>query len=228
MDYIHSYRFPYIVEKYASTVYRIIDIDFAEQMSEKSNQESLTIEEKDPFTNGFLKEEVRSTIIEIISKMSAKNKKSMCAVFDTKDCVYLEPDGSIKKSDNPPSGGIDMFDTFSPPVRVLDGLEQCKKCGYFNGNCIQSETEWEVTCCCSTNTCSRCKMPIYKYKIGSNMFDLQNGQCWRIPVFCAWGHTCPDGIKSQLPNSFLIPTSGKSEKEMIQSLHSALNRKSNP
>ena len=88
--------------------------------------------------------------------------------------------------------------------KVPAGLTRCPNCGHFKGECLQDGKPWIITCCCSLNICDRCKTPVYKYKIGTNFYDEFDGRCWRVPIHHAWAHRCPDGVRGQLKNSFLI------------------------
>ena len=61
-----------------------------------------------------------------------------------------------------------------------------------------------ILAACNPNICRRCNTPVHKYRIISNIYDQKTGKCWHVPIFCAWGHRCPDGVKGQLRNSRLI------------------------
>lgn len=87
---------------------------------------------------------------------------------------------------------------------VPAGLKKCHKCGHYKGKCMQDGERWTISCCCNLQICQRCKEPVYKYRIGSNIYEENGGRCWHVPIYCAWGHRCPDGVKGQLKNSFLI------------------------
>jgi len=99
---------------------------------------------------------------------------------------------------------IFMEEAKSAKPKVPAGLKRCHKCGHFKGKCIQDGKPWSISCCCNLNICERCKTPVYEYKICSSIYDERDGRCWHIPIMCAWGHKCPDGVSGQLGNSFLI------------------------
>lgn len=94
-------------------------------------------------------------------------------------------------------------------VQVPAGLKKCKTCGYYKGITQGNNGDRDVSCACHKQICKRCGEKVYDFPIGSTVFDEQRGLL-HIPVFCAWGHTCPDGVKGQLENSFLInPRTGE-------------------
>ena len=45
-------------------------------------------------------------LIEVVRSRSSSLNRRMCLVLGSEDCWYLEPDGSMKWSDDPPSGGV--------------------------------------------------------------------------------------------------------------------------
>jgi hypothetical protein len=203
MEFLHSYRFPYVVERVMGTLYRITHVRFVTEIP-KTPDGDIVIEEKSPFRNGFLKDDVKTTLVKIIEAECRRAKKRMCVVFDVQECVYCEPDGSMKESKDPPSGGVDAYGTFDPPPKILKGLVACEKCGHFKGDCRYQGKPWKISCCCDVNICQKCNGPVYKYGIKTNIFDPANGGCWIIPISSAWGHRCPNGELGQLENSILI------------------------
>jgi hypothetical protein len=186
------------------TVYRVTHVRFVEKMPNAPDRKNIIIEEKQPERNGFLRDEVKKSLIKLISAECQRANKSMVVVFDVKECVYCEPDGTTLESTNPPSGGIDLFGTFDQIPTVPDGLTQCEKCGHFKGDCQWNGQSWKISCVCNRQICHKCHEPVNKYQIASKIFEPTDGRCWHIPIFCAWGHTCPNGEKGQLENSFLI------------------------
>jgi len=94
-------------------------------------------------------------------------------------------------------------------VKVPAGLKKCKKCGYYKGITQDHRGDRKVDCACHKQICDRCGEKVYEFPIGSTIFDEKRGLL-HVPVFCAWGHKCPDGVNGQLKNSFLIaPRTGK-------------------
>ncbi len=205
----HSYRFPYIVERIAPAVYRVQHIRFVDDISGSEKKGELLIEEKSPSANGFIKESVKETILKIVLDWSKRVNRRMSVVFEPKECVNCEPDGTRENSQDVPSGGIDLFGTFDEIPPIPEGLKKCDKCGYFYGSCKYQERDWTVSCICNPQICDRCETPVYKWRIGSNQYEPRDATCWHISIYCAWGHSCPDGVKGQLKHScFINPRTG--------------------
>ena len=204
MEFLHSYRFPYVVEQMMSTVYCITHVRFVDKMPKAPDQKNIVIEEKDPARNSFLRDEVKKNLIKIISAECQRANKRMCVVFDVKECIFCEPNGTTQESTSPPSGGVDLFDTFDPPPKVPEGLTQCEKCGHFKGDCQWGGQSWKIRCCCKRQSCHKCHEPVNKYQIASSIFEPADSRCWHVSICCAWGHICPNGERGQLENSFLF------------------------
>ncbi len=45
-------------------------------------------------------------LIEVVRSRSSSLNRRMCLVLGPEDCWYMEPDGSMKWSGDPPSGGV--------------------------------------------------------------------------------------------------------------------------
>ncbi len=200
----HSYRFPYIVEETNPKVYRIYYIGFTGDHSPDELKNYVIIGESSPEENGFIKDSVKKNILEVVSSWSKNKDKKLCVVFGPKECVYCDADGTKEDSKEVPSGGFDAFKTFAKIPAIKKGLEQCSECGYFHGTQVINERGVKVDCCCNPQICNRCKKPVYKWKIGSKVYHPEQGEALNIPVFCAWGHRCPDGVRGQQKNSFII------------------------
>jgi hypothetical protein len=76
------------------------------QEIEQKIKSDIMIEEKDPYRNGILKNEVKKAVVKIILYECQRANKRMCVVFSAKECVFCEPDGSTTASKGPPSGGL--------------------------------------------------------------------------------------------------------------------------
>ena len=67
----------------------------------------------------------------------------------------------------------------------------------------------KVSCACHNQLCDRCGNKVYEFPIGSTIFNEERGLV-HVPVLCAWGHKCPDGVNGQLKHSSLIdPRTGE-------------------
>jgi hypothetical protein len=51
----------------------------------------------------------RGQIIEKALKLAREEQKSACIVFGESDVIYVEPDGSYVRSNQPPTGGVPLF-----------------------------------------------------------------------------------------------------------------------
>ncbi len=79
---------------------------------------------------------------------------------------------------------------------VLNGLQQCRRCGYWAGNCLDPSPQFagqlmHVDCLCANqNRCARCGQLLYRYKLNANFYDAKDGQIWHVPGFCGLAHRC--------------------------------------
>lgn len=85
------------------------------------------------------------------------------------------------------------------PNGIHKGLEQCPKCGYYRGECLDRiklpmylPMVVKVHCLCENdNLCARCAEPLYKYKLNANYYETETRTIWHVPGFCAFDHSCP-------------------------------------
>ncbi len=70
---------PYIVERIMPAVYRRVPIS--------------------PYFSG-------EELIEMARNRSVREKRRLCLVLGSASCWYMEPDGSMRWSDDPPRGGL--------------------------------------------------------------------------------------------------------------------------
>ena len=92
-------------------------------------------------------------------------------------------------------------------TKVPKGLKKCPKCNYYKGIAEDHRGLGKVSCACHNQLCDRCGEKVAEFPIHATVFDEERGLL-HVPVFCAWGHTCPDGVKGQLKNSFLFDKDG--------------------
>lgn len=84
------------------------------------------------------------------------------------------------------------------PNGVHKGLEQCPKCGYYRGECIDNNPAhrgllMKVYCPCENdNLCARCCQPLAEYKLNANFYSIKDKGIWHVPGFEAFNHKCPD------------------------------------
>jgi hypothetical protein len=119
METLHSTRFPYVVLRIMTSVFRIMHVHFVDDISKSKDWVNIVIEKKEPYRNGVLKDEIRKALVKMTLLECQKANRRMCVVFGPKECVYCEPDGSTEESDGPPSGGLDLFGTFDPNSKEI-------------------------------------------------------------------------------------------------------------
>lgn len=103
-------QYPYVVVRYMAAVYGQFPVRFAEPQEvdpdPKERREAFVIAWPMPFVDGHLTAQARQALIDAVQQASRQSRHQMCAVFGELDCVYCEPDGTAKPSDEPPAGGI--------------------------------------------------------------------------------------------------------------------------
>lgn len=113
---IKSKKYPYIVQRMLSAVYRTVPVIFLDKskgVKELNDEGSLQLKEinivcPNAFNNGVLTEKAKEILIKIISNYSVKTKFKMCIVFGESDCLYCDPDGTKSFYPEPPSGGVSI------------------------------------------------------------------------------------------------------------------------
>ena len=102
--------YPYVIRRAMATVYQKLDVRFSSANSGiEDNRVVLVKFFHNPYdANGNLTMDARDALVETILEISmhAKPKLRMCAVFAEDDAVYVAPDGRVRPSNEPPSGGI--------------------------------------------------------------------------------------------------------------------------
>lgn len=103
-----SREFPYVIHRPMPTVYIRWNVVFTDQLDAEVPRGTIVVHCPDAYADGYLTNRAREELIEHIAYRSQEDRRRMCAVFAKNDCVYVEPDGSRKVSDEPPSGGVQM------------------------------------------------------------------------------------------------------------------------
>ena len=78
---MESVRYPYVVIRYMSAVYDVRPVPPSM---------------------------ARERLIAFILSEVLRTRFRMCCVFAANDCVYCEPDGTTRASDDPPAGGAHL------------------------------------------------------------------------------------------------------------------------
>ena len=104
---IRDNDYPYFVRYLMPAVYERRKILFVANEKEKPILNALTLVECTPFdAKGKLTPECRKKLIKVLQNASQKTGFRMCAVFGKRDSVYFNPDGKVRRSSKPPSGGV--------------------------------------------------------------------------------------------------------------------------
>ena len=109
-------RYPYVVQRMLSAVYRtipVIFLDKSKHIKDLNDENPLELKRinivcSDAFNNGALTEKAKEVLVKTISDYSVKTKFKMCIVFGESNCVYCEPDGSKDSFPEPPRGSISV------------------------------------------------------------------------------------------------------------------------
>lgn len=67
----------------------------------------VVLRDPDPDAGDEWTDKRREALVAAATQLSQLSRFHVSVVFDKRDCVYIEPDGTQKRSDEPPSGGID-------------------------------------------------------------------------------------------------------------------------
>ena len=115
--------YPFVTVRWMPAVYGNFPVKFVD-----SAQANLKSEEFDdafvvvcpqPFTTDeTLTSQARKALIDVVQYASRKSGHRACLVFAKDDCVYVEPEGTVKQSAEPPSGGIQCLRF---PIRLKVG-----------------------------------------------------------------------------------------------------------
>ncbi len=97
--------YPYLVIRLTPGFYGNSEINFITNKfeSEKKRGISLFWEGSVRDNYGNILPKVRAVLIEIVKAEVKKSGKRMCLVFAADDCEFIEPDGAVKSSNDPPS-----------------------------------------------------------------------------------------------------------------------------
>lgn len=144
MKFLHSYSFPYFLEYQAPTLTKFHQVRLDAVKS---------------YQNGFIKNEIKEMLVRSAVELSKNNRSLCCVVFDIRECVYCNLEGDFFISDTPPGVEIEA------PAGIPDGLTQCGKCGYLNGECADRGGKVSVSCCCSADICPECMTPVNKFRL---------------------------------------------------------------
>ena len=111
-------KHPYVVIRWMSAVYGVRCVRFVADEDPAAGDNELQVPFRgDPVGEaGELTASARQALVEVVSNIVAKTGRRMCVVFSPTDSCYCEPDGCVRNSASPPSGGLRL-----DRVEVADG-----------------------------------------------------------------------------------------------------------
>ena len=101
-------EYPYVVIRWMAAVYGEKPIKFIKKGESKYTDDCFTVADSIPFENGNLTLKCKEKLIQLIQKHSRDTKLSMCLVLAKEHAIFIEPNGTVLVSKEPPSGGIRM------------------------------------------------------------------------------------------------------------------------
>ena len=110
MPLTRNERYPYVIIRWMAAVYGEKRIVFINEGESVYDDGSFIVADRCPIENSCLTSQCKERIIRLIQTLSKDTKLSMCLVLAEDQAVYIEPNGSITTSNNPPSGGIQLND----------------------------------------------------------------------------------------------------------------------
>ena len=103
-------RFPYVVVRWMAAVYGLREVEFVRDSpggDEVASQGGpITVSHPLAFVDGTLTEGARRAVVEKVRRISMASRFRLCVVLGPTEFVFVEPDGTTRESDRPPSGGV--------------------------------------------------------------------------------------------------------------------------
>lgn len=107
--------YPYVVIRWMAAVYGRMEIVFKSEGTTGVEGKTITYVHPEPFSGSGLKPECRDEIVEIIKAVVLRTSRRMCLVLSEESCIFVEPDGTTRAANDPPSGGLRIDD-----VKIVD------------------------------------------------------------------------------------------------------------
>lgn len=118
----HGDDFPYVVVRFAACAYGKAQVEYVPGIPMPRTEGTIVqIPERKADSPEGLAFARREALIDALLGFTARSRIRMCAVFGPNDAVYVEPDGTVKKSNERPSGGVIFHD---PPELPSHGILQ--------------------------------------------------------------------------------------------------------
>ena len=99
-------KYPYVVVRYMAAVYSRRQVVFKPSGHAGVENQNIVCIHPAPFANGKLKQECVEELVDILKDLTHSSGFRMCLVLAENSCIFVEPDGQTKISDDPPSGGV--------------------------------------------------------------------------------------------------------------------------
>jgi hypothetical protein len=101
-------KYPYLVVCQISGFYARAQIVFVPDTTVKPARKALTLVFPQPFVEGRLTDRCKEVLIEVVKHEVRRTQYRMCIVFGEADCIFVEPDGATRFSDEPPTFEIQL------------------------------------------------------------------------------------------------------------------------
>jgi hypothetical protein len=101
---------PFVVLRAMAAVYVKRPVRFVDDPSEPMNKVSIVVHCPGALRSGKITPEARQRLIETVKDQVRTGGCSQCIVLGPKEALYVEPDGTVKQSTQPPSGGVVLKD----------------------------------------------------------------------------------------------------------------------
>ncbi len=103
-----EYEYPYLIVRLTPGFYARAQIVFVPDTTVKPARKALTLEFPQPFVEGRLTDRCKEVLIEVVKHEVRRTQYRMCIVFGEADCIFVEPDGATRFSDEPPTFEIQL------------------------------------------------------------------------------------------------------------------------
>lgn len=103
---------PFLVYRLVPTFYTKTEINFVKEEDLLLTKRGITVLwEKEIYDNsGKITAECRTALQAIAKEQSKKSTRSVCLVYSDNDCDYIEPDGTLLTSNQPPYSTVRLSD----------------------------------------------------------------------------------------------------------------------
>ncbi|NBX77438.1 MAG: hypothetical protein EBQ92_12860 [Proteobacteria bacterium] len=104
-------EYPHLIVRARPSVYVRWKVEFVEKTEIILANGKFTPPFPNAFHEGVLKKEALDLAIEALITITRESGYRMCFVLSPTKCFYVEPDGRVEESSEPPSGGLQIDGT---------------------------------------------------------------------------------------------------------------------